>query len=138
VQELEDLLHDVQQVLLDDATACDVASNQADAKLQQAGLTCPADAALSLAKHMQAAYAAQRLQLPAVRQQQPLHGNNSSSISGDVTPAGGLAAMVLTVLLKSLKVSLFRHANGVFAADPAYQRQLLLLPAASHTPACAC
>jgi hypothetical protein len=88
VQELEDLLHNVQHVLLDDATACDAGSNQADAKLQQAGLSCPADAALSLAKHMQAAYAVQRLQLPAVKQQQPLHANNSSSIAGNVIQAG--------------------------------------------------
>uniref|UniRef100_A0A383VUZ5 Uncharacterized protein n=1 Tax=Tetradesmus obliquus TaxID=3088 RepID=A0A383VUZ5_TETOB len=87
VQELEDMLQEVQHVLLDDTTACDAASSQADAKLQQAGLPCPADAALSLAKHMQAAYAAQRLQLPAVPQQQPLHGNKSSSVAGNVSPA---------------------------------------------------
>ncbi|KAF6253228.1 hypothetical protein COO60DRAFT_1643318 [Scenedesmus sp. NREL 46B-D3] len=52
----------------------------ADAKLLQAGLFCPADAALSLAKHMQAAYAAQRLHLPTV-QQKPLHGTSNSSSS---------------------------------------------------------
>ena len=99
MQELEDMLHEVQQVLLDDTTACDAASSQADAKLQQAGLPCPADAALSLAKHMQAAYAAQRLQLPAVPQQQPLHGNKSSSGAGNVPPAGGQAKHVLQALM---------------------------------------
>jgi hypothetical protein len=91
VQELEDLLHDVQHVLLDDAAACDVPSTQADAKLQQAGLPCPADAALSLATHMQAAYAAQRLQLPTV-QQQPQHGNSSNSSSAAETSTTGAQA----------------------------------------------
>jgi hypothetical protein len=105
VQELEDLLHDVQHVLLDDAAAYDTGSTHADAKLQQAGLACPADAALSLAKHMQAAYAAQRLQLPHVRQQ-PVHGNNSSnSNAADASTAGGQASYVLLLTIRNCQTS---------------------------------
>jgi hypothetical protein len=96
VQELEDLLHDVQHVLMDNAAAYDAGSTHADAKLQQAGLACPADAALSLAKHMQAAYAAQRLHLPSVRQQEPVHGNNCSA--AEASTAGGQAHVLLLAI----------------------------------------
>jgi hypothetical protein len=132
VQELEDLLHDVQHVLLDDAAAYDAGSTHADAKLQQAGLACPADAALSLAKHMQAAYAAQRLQLPTVRHQEPVHGHTScNSSAADASTAGGQASHVLLLAFRSChtcSASIVTNTSTTHVMHTYYMPHILFAP----------
>lgn len=79
-REIEDLLNRVQYVLQDDAADSDAASGQADAKLQETGIPVPAAAAISLERHLQAAFALQRLQLPAGAQQ-CLHSGSAADIT---------------------------------------------------------